>query len=148
MGKAHPVPFVLKPEIVLRPFQKYPRQPFHTLIPRAPPAGSSNFQLDALCLIHLATHLLVSAISLLESLLQFDPALRCSAHEALQHPYFQSSASPAPAPQAGPQPTSQQQQQYQQALLAQQQQLRAQQQQQEYQVRLASQTSHVRPDMF
>lgn len=30
----------LQPEIVLRPFQRYPRQPFQTLIPRAPPQGS------------------------------------------------------------------------------------------------------------
>lgn len=39
----------------------------------------------------------VVAISLLESLLHFDPALRCSAHEALNHPYFQAAA-PPPAP--------------------------------------------------
>lgn len=84
-----------------------------------------------------------AAISLLESLLHFDPALRCSAHEALQHPYFQSSSSTPSASSSGGIPqqpsTSQQQaaaqqQAYQQQLMAQQHQLRQQQQQQmEYQ---------------
>lgn len=71
------------PEIVLRPFQRYPKQSYQSLIPRAPP----------------------QAIALLEQLLQFDPQLRCSAHDALSHPYFQPSSSSIPqnpAPPAAP----------------------------------------------
>ncbi|GJE87877.1 serine/threonine-protein kinase [Phanerochaete sordida] len=60
-------------------YPRYPKIPFSQVLPKASP----------------------QAIDLLERLLQFDPAKRISAAEALQHPYFTSGQPPYPMPAAG-----------------------------------------------
>jgi len=54
------------PEITIKQYPRYPKVPFENVVPKAPPL----------------------AIDLLERMLQFDPAKRISAAEALTHPYF------------------------------------------------------------
>ncbi|CAL1696656.1 unnamed protein product [Somion occarium] len=57
-------------------YPRYPKIPFQQVLPKASP----------------------QAIDLLERLLQFDPNKRISAAEALNHPYFTSTALPYPVP--------------------------------------------------
>jgi negative regulator of PHO system len=65
------------PEIQLKQFPRYPKLPWAQVIPKAS----------------------LQAIDLLENLLQFDPAKRLTADEALAHPYFTAPDAPiAPAP--------------------------------------------------
>lgn len=68
------------PEIQYRPLPRLPKVPFQTLFPKMHPLGT--------CL-SIVFH---TAIDLLDKLLQFDPAQRITADEALRHPYFTTSA--------------------------------------------------------
>ncbi|KAI0069911.1 Pkinase-domain-containing protein [Panus rudis PR-1116 ss-1] len=63
----------------VKQYPRYPKIPFQQVLPKASP----------------------QAIDLLERLLQFDPNKRISAAEALNHPYFTSTAIPFPIPPAG-----------------------------------------------
>jgi len=54
------------PEITIKQYPRYPKVPFENVVPKAPPL----------------------AIDLLERMLQFDPAKRISATDALMHAYF------------------------------------------------------------
>ncbi|KAF9458761.1 kinase-like domain-containing protein [Collybia nuda] len=58
------------PEIQLKTYPRYPPMPLQQVLPKASPL----------------------AIDLLEKLLKFDPQERLSAHDALSHPYFSSTA--------------------------------------------------------
>ncbi|KAF7967303.1 hypothetical protein HWV62_38636 [Athelia sp. TMB] len=62
------------PEIVIKTYPRYPKLPFQQVLPKASP----------------------QAIDLLECLLQFDPAKRISAKNALNHPYFTGTVASVP----------------------------------------------------
>jgi len=70
------------PEIQLKQFPRYAKVPFQNILPKASP----------------------QAIDLLDRLLQFDPAKRLSANDALRHPYFHSFNTMPPPQQQAPQP--------------------------------------------
>ncbi|KIO16775.1 hypothetical protein M407DRAFT_246920 [Tulasnella calospora MUT 4182] len=70
------------PEIQLKSFPRYAKVPLQNMLPKATP----------------------QAIDLLERLLQFDPAKRISAADALRHPYFHSYNTLPMNPQLNPQP--------------------------------------------
>ncbi|KAJ3490135.1 hypothetical protein NLI96_g1642 [Meripilus lineatus] len=114
-------------------YPRYPKIPFQQVLPKASP----------------------QAIDLLERLLQFDPNKRITAADALNHPYFTSTAMTFPVPPTGamappsynfphphghhPQQIAQQQQQQQQQQQHQQQQAHAQAQAQAHAAYLAQQ---------
>lgn len=93
-----------QPEVTIKQYPKYPKISFQQVLPKASPQGMfsvSNYNSLA--------DLILTAIDLLERLLQFDPSKRITATEALSHPYFTSTASPAygPSPTPGSMPPPQ-----------------------------------------
>ena len=77
----------------MKNYPRYPPQSLQQLIPKASPQGKFARSSDSS-----SPHVLLSftAIDLLGRLLQFDPAKRLSAAEALNHPYFTGTASNVP----------------------------------------------------
>lgn len=93
-----------QPEITIKQYPKYPKLSFQQVLPKASPQGTSSAPNE-----NPSVDVTLTAIDLLERLLQFDPSKRITATEALSHPYFTSTASPSygPSPTPGSMPPPQ-----------------------------------------
>jgi negative regulator of the PHO system len=79
----------MQPDIASRQFPRATKMPLQQLLPRGNPLGQL---LGIFFVLHSLTDS-ITAIDLLDKLLQFDPARRLTCEVALRHPYFQSSNS-------------------------------------------------------